>query len=144
MIVDAIFYGIKCDRCGSIHEGGEGYTYMMDKSSILEDALENEWVENNGKHYCPNCYIPSEDEDSEEITIKPAIPDLVKKIEKFLKFITKNTPRTIETSDSFEMSFNEYKPIGNAELNWLTSFPNVSFERITNTHYNKITITIKS
>jgi len=141
MIIKEIFYAVKCNRCGSVNESGD-YTFMSDESSAIDEANDNDWAVENGEHFCPNCFTTNDETD--EIIVKPAIPDLVKKIKKFLSFVTKNTPRTIEKSDSFEMSFNEYNPIGNAEVNWLQSFPNVSFERIPERHYNKIIITIKS
>lgn len=143
MIVKEIFYGVKCNRCGEMNETGD-YTYMSDESSAENEALDNEWFIDNGKHYCPNCFTVNDETD--EKTVNPPIPDIVKKIEKFLIYITKNIPSTIETNDCFKISFNEYRPVGIAEENWLASLPNVSFERtaIPESRYSKIVITIKS
>ena len=140
MIVPEIFYGVKCDRCKEIFEAGD-HAYYSDKSSVLDEALDYAWIEQNGKHYCPNCY--AQDEETDEITIRPDIPEAVKKIQKFILNITRNSHNTREKEDSFEISINEYFPIGNAEVNWICSFPNVNFERIPKDHYNKILITVK-
>lgn len=140
MIVPEIFYGVKCDRCGEIHESGE-YAYYSDESNALDEAKESDWIEQNGKHYCPCCY--TQDEETEAITIRPNIPESVKKIQKFIRTITRNNPETREKNDSFELSINEYFPIGNAEVNWICSFPNVHFERTAKDHYNKVLITIQ-
>jgi len=142
MIVASVFYGLKCNRCGSMHENSDGYTYMMDEGQILEDALENEWAEKDGKHYCPNCYIPSEDEDSDEIVVKPTYPELIKKLEKFILNITKNVPRTVEGDDKFEISFYENHAVGLAEMNWITSFDEVCFQRIPARHSNQVILII--
>lgn len=140
MIVQEIFYGVKCDRCREIYEAGD-YAYYSEKNSVIEDATDNDWIEQNGKHYCPDCYTL--DEETDEIIINPDIPDVVNKIQKFILHITRNNPETREKEDSFELSFNEYHPIGNAETNWITSFQNVHFERTTKQRYSKILITIK-
>ena len=140
MIVPEIFYGVKCNRCGEMFESGD-YAYYSDESSVLDEALECDWIEQNGKHYCPNCY--TQDEETDEFKIYPEIPEVVKKIQKFIRTITKNNPETKEKQDLFELSFNEFHPIGNAEVNWICSFPNVHFERTAKDYYNKILITIQ-
>lgn len=49
---------LKCDKCGEYFDDGEGgmcIPYDTDGSEIEECALEDGWVEKDGKHYCPKC-----------------------------------------------------------------------------------------
>ena len=51
---------LKCDKCGEYYEGDEGGTFIPDDTTgdeIEELALEDGWVEKNGKHYCPKCKL---------------------------------------------------------------------------------------
>ena len=51
---------IKCDKCGCCFEtGGEGIFYPdyydANGEQIGEEALEDGWVKEGDKHYCPEC-----------------------------------------------------------------------------------------
>ena len=49
---------LKCDKCGEYFDDGEGgmcIPYDTDGSEIEECALEEGWIEKDGKHYCPKC-----------------------------------------------------------------------------------------
>jgi len=51
---------IKCDGCNNYYEtGGEGIFYQdyLDKNGdqIEREALEEGWVKDGDKHYCPDC-----------------------------------------------------------------------------------------
>ena len=55
MIKEVIYYDIICDRCGkSLIEESE--MCYPDKDSALMVAEQSEWIDINGKHYCPDCY----------------------------------------------------------------------------------------
>ena len=55
MIKEVTYYDIICDRCGkSLIEESE--TCYPDKDSAEMFAEQSEWVEINGKDYCPDCY----------------------------------------------------------------------------------------
>lgn len=56
----AIFYAVKCDRCGE-HYDGE-YEYYGNKNDALDAAQAEGWAEINDKHYCPNCFEEKDDE----------------------------------------------------------------------------------
>lgn len=58
--IPAIFYAIRCDRCLCNHEAE--YEYYTDESDALESAEEDDWIEVDGKHYCPCCYHEEDDE----------------------------------------------------------------------------------
>lgn len=140
MIVREIFHAVKCDRCGEINESGD-VQFWGDESTVIEEANENEWHIDDLKHYCPNCFTV--DEETDEVTIKPLFPEVVKKIQKFIITIARFIPETREKEGLFELTFNEYHPIGNAEISWITSFPNVHFERVIQERYSKVKITIE-
>lgn len=61
----AIFYAVKCDRCGEYYVGE--YEYYNDKNDALDAAEAEGWAEINGKHYCPNCF---EEKDDENVPLK--------------------------------------------------------------------------
>ena len=59
MIKEVTYYDIICDSCGkSLTEESE--TCYPDKDSALMVAEQSEWVDINGKDYCPDCYEFSE------------------------------------------------------------------------------------
>lgn len=67
MIIKETFYAVSCDRCNDMSQGDE-YNFFIDENTALEESIENEYIEHQGKHYCPDCYTV--DEDTDEITIK--------------------------------------------------------------------------
>lgn len=56
MIYELKEYGMTCDGCGCYLT-----LYSMVKCSteqrIKDEAKECDWIEHEGKHYCPECYI---------------------------------------------------------------------------------------
>ena len=55
MVKEVTYYDIICDRCGkSLIKESE--TCYPDKDSALMVAEQSEWIDINGKHYCPDCY----------------------------------------------------------------------------------------
>ena len=55
MIKEVIYYDIICDRCGKSFSEESEMCYT-DKDSALMVAEQSEWIDINGKHYCPDCY----------------------------------------------------------------------------------------
>jgi hypothetical protein len=98
MIVSEIFYGIKCNRCEEQFEGFE-YSFFSDKQSVIEAAMESEWIEDNGKHYCSNCY--EQVEETDENTIKPQFPEHIKKTKMFIDKILKSYSASISEKEGF-------------------------------------------
>ena len=50
-------YSITCDNCEIPYEEiSTGFNLWIDFSTAEESAIENEWYELGGKHYCPDCY----------------------------------------------------------------------------------------
>lgn len=55
MIQEVKMYSIKCDRCGEDFIDPEtGFDAYADECSAKEAALNSNWAEIDGKHYCPN------------------------------------------------------------------------------------------
>ena len=103
MITNEIFYGIKCNRCNELYDDGE-HSFWMDESSAIENAMDSEWVEEKGKHYCPDCH--DYDEDHEAYTIRPDFPDYLKTLNKFLDNVCRAGERkVIETTESVNVKF---------------------------------------
>ena len=55
MIKEVTYYDIICDRCGKSLTKESNICYP-DTNSALMVAEQSEWVDINGKHYCPDCY----------------------------------------------------------------------------------------
>ena len=55
MVKEVTCYDIICDRCGKSFSEESEMCYT-DKNSALMVAEQSEWMDINGKHYCPDCY----------------------------------------------------------------------------------------
>lgn len=51
MILTKQFHNLKCDSCGAILQDE---WYSVDEVKLA--ANECGWIEDKGKHYCPDCY----------------------------------------------------------------------------------------
>lgn len=68
MIVKQIFYGVKCDGCGSYLPYGDGDDFEESESQVISHAECAGWQIINGKHCCPECWeqIAKEMDDDED------------------------------------------------------------------------------
>lgn len=102
MIVSEIFYGVKCNRCGEQYEDGE-HSFWSDESGAVENAMESEWIEEKGKHYCTKCY--EYNEEFEIQSIKPDFPKNVKLLKKFFdRIIIGHSSNITEQENEFKVS----------------------------------------
>jgi len=63
MIYPVTYFTAKCDNCGGDwHDDHNGFSAMADESTMGEMLGNDEWHEENGKHYCPNCYHFDDDD----------------------------------------------------------------------------------
>ena len=68
MIKEVKSYFLRCDNCDKTYiESRNNYCIWLDASTAIEDAMNEDWIEHGGKHYCPNCYTI---DDNDNITIK--------------------------------------------------------------------------
>ncbi len=56
MIVKVEMYTVECDNCKTTSGENSEYSCWNDEAYALEDAEQSDWIEHEGKHYCPNCY----------------------------------------------------------------------------------------
>lgn len=47
---------VQCDRCGCCCDDSMGIIAWSDKEGAEQVALDSDWREIDGKHYCPDCY----------------------------------------------------------------------------------------
>ncbi len=119
MIYEEIMYGIKYDRCHEIYENCDGATVSSEKHDIEEEACENDWHEENGKHYCPNCYTRDE-EDEDKIIAKPMIHYSFFKFISFVNQLTGCHHRFSQDDNHFILRNNYcYKRMDNTRLSIL-------------------------
>ena len=62
MIAKVEMYTVECDNCKKTSGDDSDFSCWGDKAYALEDAIESNWKEHEGKHYCPDCYEIYEDE----------------------------------------------------------------------------------
>lgn len=112
MITKHIMYGVKCDRCGAqFVDSYNDYTAWADEGDAWSSASEEDWIERNGKHYCPCCYEYNEDEN--ENVVKPPYPQAFRDFRLRMKSILPNLEIREDSKRQFmyTMYYSEYKPI---------------------------------
>lgn len=63
MIKPVTMYSMVCDRCGKTLVYDDYITAWTDECSTREVAQDSEWMNIDGKDYCPDCYEYDEDID---------------------------------------------------------------------------------
>lgn len=103
MLITSTFYNVQCDRCRKEYEDYD-YTWTADEHDAVERALDNDWVEIDGKHYCPDCVMekPNAEYDDEYIPL-PDIPKMIWRGLEAMKYITEdsNAAQLKETKTSY-------------------------------------------
>ena len=56
MIKEIKCYTLICDNCGADVIKSNRYTKEPDAKFCIGIAIENDWIEHEDKHYCPDCY----------------------------------------------------------------------------------------
>ena len=78
MIVNKVFYGVKCNRCHEIYETTDDLSFFEDENDAIENAEEYDWLTIQDKHYCPNCYKTVKDDNGrQEFVVEEPIPQEV-------------------------------------------------------------------
>lgn len=66
MFKETILYDIVCDECCSDYCTETDFAGMRSKEDVLECAKDEDWVEDNDKHYCPDCWNTMQEELEEQ------------------------------------------------------------------------------
>lgn len=145
-IITNVFYAVKCDRCGELHENFDDSSFYFDKNSALEDIENDEWIEQDNKHYCPNCYIV--DEETDDIQVKSPYPVTMEKLKRFLAKCLNVSVSVKETDEYFEIKFYTYKSkqLDKADEDYIrhiTGDKLISIEYIYDKQYSNATCLIK-
>jgi len=56
MIAEITMYTIECDSCKATIGQDSEYSCWNDENYALDEAIDHDWIEHEGNHYCPNCY----------------------------------------------------------------------------------------
>jgi len=112
-LITEVFYGIKCNRCGKICDDGE-HAFWNDESGAEENAMDSDWLSENGKHHCPNCF--EYDEEQDKNLIYQDYPQHLKDLNKFLKTISGYSHETKEGDAFFMVSKNMHNRTQLAEF----------------------------
>jgi len=62
MIVKVEMYTVECDNCKKTRGSESEYSCWNDEAYALEEAIDSDWIEHEGKHYCPDCYKIDDDD----------------------------------------------------------------------------------
>lgn len=63
------YFTVICDNCQNLYtDEHSGFSAWNDESAAMEYATEDMWVEEENKHYCPDCY---EYDNEDNFIIKP-------------------------------------------------------------------------
>lgn len=68
MIKEVKSYCLRCDNCDKMYiENCNNYCIWLEENIAIENAMDEDWIEHEGKHYCPSCY---EVDDNDNVIIK--------------------------------------------------------------------------
>lgn len=63
-------FTVICDNCGKDSNDGAEYSCFGDKQTAEYSAEDSNWLNDNGKHYCPDCYSY---DDEDKLVLKSII-----------------------------------------------------------------------
>jgi acetylornithine deacetylase/succinyl-diaminopimelate desuccinylase-like protein len=106
MIIAEVFYGIKCNRCGEIYDGGD-FSFWNDEGTAIENATEADWAELNGKHYCTDCHELGEDRDV--VKVYDDYPKHLKTLNTFITYVVAGSKNVIENEVGFTVNCRFFK-----------------------------------
>lgn len=68
MIQEVKMFTVVCDNCGVDVNKDAEYSCWNDRSYAEENAMECNWIKQDDKHYCDDCYSYDDDDN---LIIKP-------------------------------------------------------------------------
>lgn len=63
MVKEVTMYTVVCDGCGKDANEGTEFAGWNNKSYTEDVAIDADWIKQDEKHYCPDCYT-YDDEDN--------------------------------------------------------------------------------
>ena len=75
MLQKVEMYTIVCDHCQKDIGSEDEYSCWNDDSYAETNATESDWLRDNDKHYCPDCYSYDDDDN---LILKPEMKDKYK------------------------------------------------------------------
>jgi hypothetical protein len=82
MIKEVTMFTVVCDNCGVDVNEGQQYSCWNDKGFAEDMAMEADWIKEDDKHYCLNCFSYDDDDNlvigERELTLKtnPPLPSV--------------------------------------------------------------------
>ena len=74
MLKEVKMYTVVCDNCGKDVNKDAEYSAWNDKRHAEEVAMEADWIKENDKHYCSDCFTYDDDDN---LLIKSILGDVV-------------------------------------------------------------------
>ena len=74
MLKEVKMYTVVCDNCGKDVNKDAEYSAWNDKNYAVEVAMKSDWIKENDKHYCPDCFTYDDDDN---LLIIPILGDVV-------------------------------------------------------------------
>ena len=74
MLKEVKMYTVVCDNCGKDVNKDAEYSAWNDKRYAEEVAMESDWIKENDKNYCPDCFTYDDDDN---LLIIPILGDVV-------------------------------------------------------------------
>lgn len=62
MIKEVTMYTVVCDNCKKDCNEGQEYSCWSDKSYTEDSAMEADWLKEDDKHYCTDCFSYDDDD----------------------------------------------------------------------------------
>lgn len=56
MVQEKTMYGVMCDNCKDTLETYDGIAFWHNQDDAEENAMNKDWLDSEGKHYCPDCF----------------------------------------------------------------------------------------
>ena len=74
MLKEVKMYTVVCDNCGKDVNKDAEYSAWNDKRYAEEVAMESDWIKEDDKNYCPDCFTYDDDDN---LLIIPILGDVV-------------------------------------------------------------------
>lgn len=72
MIEKVEMYTVVCDHCKKNIGEDQDYSCWGDESTAEDNAMNSDWIEEEGRHYCDLCYIT---DDNDVLVLPPERKD---------------------------------------------------------------------